>query len=52
MGKQRPNDDPRHRSDWRPTRQTQEPWKGPPENEQKPSDGEVDLEKWQETNTH
>jgi hypothetical protein len=31
MSKERPNDDPRQRTDWKNTKQTDEPWKGPVE---------------------
>jgi len=52
MSKVNPNDDPRERTDWGSLKQTEEPWKGPPEKEQKPSDKKIDLEKWHDTNTH
>ena len=52
MSHEKPNDDPRQRTDWGSTKQTDEPWKGPPEKEQKPSDKEIDLEKWHDTDTH
>jgi hypothetical protein len=51
MSKEKPNDDPRQATDWKNTKQTDKPWKGPTEKEQK-SGGKPDLEKWQETNTH
>lgn len=52
MSKEKPNDDPRQRTDWKTTKQTEEPWKGPVEKEQRthpPS--EDDLERWRRTNT-
>jgi hypothetical protein len=52
MSKEKPNDDPRQLTDGGSFKQTEKPWKGPPEKEQKPSDTEIDLEKWHETNTH
>jgi hypothetical protein len=47
-----PADDPRQKSNGDPLKQTDKPWKGPPEKEQKQSDHTPDLEKWQETHTH
>jgi hypothetical protein len=29
MSKEKPNDDPRRQTDWKNTKQTDEPWKGP-----------------------
>jgi hypothetical protein len=52
MSKETPTDDPRQKTDGGSLRQTDKPWKGPPEKEQKPSDHTPDLEKWQETHTH
>ena len=51
--RQTPLDDPRQRTD-RPThRQTDKPWKGNPEKDQLPRDRpDIDLEKWQESDTH
>jgi hypothetical protein len=46
-----PSDDPRQKTDWPNTKQTDEPWKGYPEKEQR-NDTAIDLEKWQESNTH
>ena len=53
MSKEKPGDDPRQRTDKKNTKQTDEPWKGPVEKEQR-SDGapKPDLEKWHDTNTH
>jgi hypothetical protein len=52
MSKEKPNDDPRRQTDWKNTKQTDQPWKCQVEKEQKNNDGDIDLEKWQETNTH
>ena len=47
-----PQDDPRQKNDWPNTKQTEKPWKGYPEKEQRNDDADLDLEKWQRTNTH
>lgn len=48
-----PLDDPRERNDWPTDRQTRQPWKGNPEKDQvAPDRPDIDLEKWQESNTH
>ena len=52
MSKETPKDDPRQKSDQESHRQTDKPWKGNPEKEQRNDDAKIDLEKWQETNTH
>lgn len=53
MSKERPTDDPRQQSDWGSHAQTNKPWKGNPEKEQRPGHKPApDLEKWQESNTH
>jgi hypothetical protein len=52
MSKENPNDDPRQKTDAKSTRQTNEPWKGPVEKDQKPGDSKPDLEKWHDTSTH
>jgi hypothetical protein len=52
MSKETPANDPHQKTDGGPLKQTDKPWKGPPEKEQKPSDHTPDLEKWQETHTH
>ncbi len=44
MSREKPNDDPRQRTDWKNTKQTDEPWKGPVEKEQKPGGPPPDLE--------
>jgi hypothetical protein len=46
-----PLDDPRKRTDKPNLKQTDEPWKGYPEREQR-NEADIDLEKWQESNTH
>jgi hypothetical protein len=53
MSKETSNDDPRQQSDWRSTKQTDEPWKGIPEKDQcDPFQPKPDIEKWNGTNTH
>ena len=52
MSKETPKDDPRQKSDQGSHRQTDKPWKGNPEKEQRNDDAKIDLEKWHETNTH
>jgi hypothetical protein len=47
-----PLDDPRKKTDWPNTKQTDEPWKGQVEKEQRNDDTKIDLEKWHRTNTH
>jgi hypothetical protein len=48
-----PLDDPRQKTDWPTHKQTDEPWKGNPEKDQlDPNRPDIDLEKWQESNTH
>ena len=49
--KETPKDDPRQQTDWKNTKQTDKPWKGPTEKEQR-NESAPDLEKWHETNTH
>jgi hypothetical protein len=53
MSKETPSDDPRQKTDWKTTKQTDEPWKGATEKEQlDPTRPKPDLEKWHDTNTH
>ena len=52
MSKETPKDDPRQRSDQGSHKQTEKPWEGNPEKEQRNSDADLDLEKWDRTNTH
>jgi len=47
-----PTDDPRQKTDRGSHSQTDRPWKGNPEKEQRNDHPKIDLEKWQETNTH
>ena len=51
MSKEQPNEDPRRHTDWKNTKQTDQPWKGPVEREQRNED-RIDLEKWHDTNTY
>ena len=52
MSKESPADDPRHQTDQGSHTQTDKPWKGNPEKEQKSGETKPDLETWQETKTH
>ena len=52
MSKETPLDDPRQQTDWGSQKQTDKPWKRPPEKEQRSGGQKPDLDKWQETNTH
>jgi hypothetical protein len=53
MSKETPKDDPRQRTDWKTTRQSEKPWKGNPEKEQfDPNTPKPDLEQWQDSYTH
>ena len=52
FSKETPLDDPRRQTDWKTTKQTDKPWTGNPEEEQKPGGPPPDLEKWQRSNTH
>lgn len=53
MQREKPNDDPRQRTDKETFQQTDKPWKGAVEKEQRPGDlSEEDLERWQRTNTN
>ncbi len=52
MSKEKPGDDPRERTDWKSPKQTDEPWHGPVEKEQKPGGGKPDLERWHDADTH
>jgi hypothetical protein len=52
MSRETPKDDPRQRTDEGSLKQTDEPWKGNPEKEQRSSVRKDDLERWQRTNTH
>jgi hypothetical protein len=52
MSKETPADDPRQKTDKGSLSQTEKPWKGNPEKEQRNDDAGIDLEKWHRTNTH
>lgn len=52
MSKETPADDPGQQTDKGSLSQTEKPWKGNPEKEQRNDGTKIDLEKWQETNTH
>jgi hypothetical protein len=47
-----PADDPRQATDWPNTKQTDRPWNGKVEKDQQNKGKDIDLEKWQESNTH
>ena len=51
MSKEAPKDDPRQR-DVSSLKQTDKPWKGNPEKEQRNDETKIDLEKWYRTRTH
>jgi hypothetical protein len=51
MNKETPRDDPRQQADQGSHKQTEKPWKGNPEKEQR-NEADIDLEKWHRTNTH
>ena len=52
MSKEIPKDDPRQRTDEGSHSQTDKPWKGNPEKDQRNDDAKLDLEKWQKSDTH
>ena len=52
MSKETPKDDPRQRTDQGSHSQTDKPWKGNPEKEQRNDNAYLDLEKWHESGTH
>jgi hypothetical protein len=52
MSKETPKDDPRQQSDEASLKQTDKPWKGNPEKEQRNDNTKIDLEKWHRTKTH
>ena len=52
MSKETPLDDRWQRTDQGSHSQTDEPWKGNPEKEQRSGTKKSDPDKWQETNTH
>jgi hypothetical protein len=52
MSKETPKDDPRQQTDDGSLKQTDKPWKGNPEKEQRSGTKKSDPDRWQETNTH
>jgi hypothetical protein len=52
MSKETPNEDPRQNTDKGSLKQTDKPWKGNPEKEQRRSGPPPDLEEWQKSKTH
>jgi len=52
MSKETPKDDPRDRTDPASPKQTDQPWKGNPEKDQRSGAAKSDPDKWQETNMH
>ena len=52
MSKETPKDNSREASDEKSMKQTDKPWKGPVEKEQKRTGPPSDLEKWQRSDTH
>jgi hypothetical protein len=52
MSKETPKDDPHQRTDEGSPKQTDKPWKGNPEKEQRSNASKSDLEKWQRSDTH
>jgi hypothetical protein len=51
MSKETPKEDPRQQSDRGSLKQTDQPWKGNPEKEQRSGTKKSDPDRWQETNT-
>lgn len=52
MSKKTQKDDPRQRTDEGSLKQTDKPWNGNPEKEQRNDVTKIDLEKWHKTKTH
>ncbi len=52
MSKETPKDDPRQQTDEGSPKQTDKPWKGNPEKEQRSQVKKSDLERWQRSDTH
>lgn len=52
MSKEQRTDDQRQQNDSGSHSQTDTPWKGNPEKEQRSGTKKSDPDKWQETNTH
>jgi hypothetical protein len=51
MSNEIPTDDPRQRTDQGSRSQTERPWKGNPESEQRSGTKKSDPDQWQETDT-
>jgi hypothetical protein len=51
MSKETPKDDRRQQSDHASHKQTDKPWEGNPQKEQRNDDAKIDREKWHETKT-
>jgi hypothetical protein len=51
MSKETPKDDPRQQTDKGSHKQTDKPWEGNPEKEQR-NGAKLDLENWQKSSTH
>jgi hypothetical protein len=52
MSKETPKDDPRQQNDKGSMKQTDKPWEGNPEKEQRSGAKKSDLETWQRSSTH
>ena len=52
ISEETPLDDPKQLTDWKTTRQTEEPWIANPEKEQKSGGPPPNLEEWERSNTH
>jgi hypothetical protein len=52
MSNETPKDDPRERTDKKTFKQTDKPWNGNPEKEQRSHVQKDDLERWHESSTH
>jgi len=52
MSKEKPTDEPRHQNDGGSHAQTDKPWKGNPEKEQRSGEAKLVLDEWQTTKTH
>jgi hypothetical protein len=52
MSKETPAEDPRQQTDKGSHSQTDKPWKGNPEKEQRNDGTKIDLEKWHRAGTH
>jgi hypothetical protein len=52
MSKETPKDDPHEQTDKKSFKQTDKPWDGNPEKEQRSHVQKDDLERWHESNTH